>query len=149
MDWQLSLKCIQMKKIFTLSILVTLLAFTFAGCGKNGYYYDDESYWLSQERGQVVYSSSSCNYYVVETNYGYTIIRSFSYFKPYERSIIYGDFSRPGTRDFYDRSSGNVFTGTVTDYWLNYYDAQMALDYYCPYGKGVRQFVNTDSTKMK
>ena len=46
-----------MKKIFTLSILVTLLAFTFTGCGKNGYYYDDESYWLSilADRAPVIF----------------------------------------------------------------------------------------------
>ena len=35
----------------------------------------------------------------------------------------------------YNYSSGVVFTGTVTDYWLSYTEAQDALDYYCPYGK--------------
>jgi hypothetical protein len=35
----------------------------------------------------------------------------------------------------YNYSTGVVFTGTITDYWLSYNDAQDALDYYCPYGK--------------
>ncbi|HPG11786.1 MAG TPA: hypothetical protein PLU37_09665 [Chitinophagaceae bacterium] len=131
-----------MKKIFTLSI-VSLAVFVFSSCSRD-YYYDggfDESYWLSKEAGEVVYSDSYCNYYVVETYYGYTIIRSTGY-KPYEGSLVYGNFSNLGTREFYNRSSGFLFTGAVTDYWLSYTDAQYALDYYCPlYGKGVtREF---------
>ena len=59
---------------------------------------------------------------------------------------MYGNFSAAGTRDMYNRSSGVVFTGTVTDYWLSYTDAQYALDYYCPVGKGVtREFKKATS----
>lgn len=43
-------------------------------------------------------------------------------------------------RDLYNYSSRLVFTGTVTDYWLSYNDAQNAMDYYCPiYGKGTKR----------
>ncbi|KAK6020989.1 hypothetical protein OSTOST_13349 [Ostertagia ostertagi] len=91
-----------------------------------------EDYWLSRERGEVVYSDSYCNYYVVETASGYTLIRAYGSYKPYEGSIVYGDFSYTGTSDMYNRSSGVVFTGTVTDYWLSYYEAQDLIDYYCP-----------------
>lgn len=136
-----------MKRIFTLSAVVIFSALLLNSCVKNGVFYDDESYWLSRERGQVVYSSSTCNYYVVETNFGYTILRSYGSYKPYERDIVYGDFGYRGTRDMYNWSSGYVFTGTVTDYRLTYSEAQQALDYYCPYGKGERVFIKADALK--
>ena len=134
-----------MKRIFTLSALALTLTLTLASCVKDVYYDGggfDEGYWLSKERGEVVYSDSYCNYYVVETYYGYTIIRSYGGYKPFEGSIVYGNFSSAGTRDIYNRSSGVIFTGTITDYWLSYTEAQYALDYYCPlYGKGqTREF---------
>jgi hypothetical protein len=130
-----------MKKIFTLSVFAFFIAVFLQSCVKDGNYGISENYWLSKEKGEVVYSDSYCNYYVVETYNGYTIIRSNGY-KPAEGSLVYGDFSYAGTREIYNRSTGTIFTGTVTDYWLTYSGAQAALDYYCPiYGKGVvREF---------
>jgi hypothetical protein len=124
-----------MKKIFTISSIVLLSALFLAGCYKQDVGYD-ESYWLSRERGEVVYSDSYCNYYVVETAAGYTIIRSYGGYKPFEGDIVYGDFSYNGTQDIYNRSDGFVFTGTVVDYWLTYFEAQDAIDYYCPLPAG-------------
>lgn len=121
-----------MKKIFTLSAIALVAAFFLNSCVKQGYVNIDENYWLSKERGEVVYSDSYCNYYVVETYNGYAVIRSYGGYKPFEGSILYGNFSNAGTRDIYNRSSGIVFTGTVTDYWLTYNEALNALDYYCP-----------------
>ena len=130
-----------MKRIFTLSALALTLSVFFASCVKTyvGNGPDDESYWLSKEQGEVVYSDTYCSYYVVETYNGYTVIQAFGSYKPYEGTIVYGNFSNRGTRDFYDYTSGYVFTGTVTDYWLSYLEAQDALDYYCPYGKGTTE----------
>ena len=119
-----------MKKIFTLSILTIGLVVFFTGCVKDRGYID-ESYWLSKERGEVVYSDSYCQYYIVETAYGYTVLRAFSGYKPYEGTVVYGNFSNYGTRDFYNRSNGIVFTAEVQDYWLTYFEAQDAVDYYC------------------
>jgi len=119
-----------MKKIFTLSILTIGLVIFLTGCVKDRSYVD-ESYWLSKERGQVVYSDSYCQYYIVETIDGYTVLRAFSGYKPYQGAVVYGNFSNYGTRDFYDRSSGIVFTAEVQDYWLSYFEAQDAVDYYC------------------
>ncbi len=124
-----------MKKIFTLSVITVLTALLFAGCVKERIPFD-ESYWLRQERGEVVYSDSYCSYYVVETNYGYTILRAWGNAQPYEGSVLYGDFGRYGNRDFYNRSSGIVIPGEVVEYDLSYTDAQYALDDYCPYAKG-------------
>ena len=137
-----------MKKIFTLSVIALTLFLVSCTKDRGGYYEEvDERYWLSKERGEVVYSDSYCSYYVVETYNGYTVIRSNGY-KPYEGAIIYGDLSFQGTREFYNRSSGTIFTGTVTDYWLSYMEAQDALDYYCPLGKGAtRVFSKADNGK--
>ena len=80
-----------------------------------------------------MHSDPSCQYFVVETVYGYTVLRSFSGYKPYEGSIVYGNFSNIGTRDYYNRSSGSLFTAEVKEYWLTYFEAQDAIDYYCYY----------------
>jgi hypothetical protein len=119
-----------MKKIFTLSIITIGLVIFFTSCVKNREYVD-ESYWLSKERGEVVLSDPYCQYFVIETNSGYSILRSYNGYKPYEGSIVYGNFSNYGTRDYYDRSSGVVYTFEVIEYWLTYYDAQNAINYYC------------------
>lgn len=119
-----------MKKIFTLSIMTIGLVLFFTGCVKNREYID-ESYWLTKERGEVVLSDHYCNYYVVETDYGYTILRAVNGYKPYEGTTVYGNFSHYGTRDYYNRSNGVIFTAEVQEYWLSYYDAQSGIEYYC------------------
>jgi hypothetical protein len=119
-----------MKRIFTITSFVILTAIVIAGCSKRDYYYD-EDYWLSKERGEVVYSDSFCPYYVVETYNGYTVVRSADGYAPYEGSIIYGDLSRLGTRDLYNRSDGSIIRGEVTDYWLTYGEAQYLIDHLC------------------
>ncbi len=137
-----------MKRIFTLSLSFLLATVFLTSCVRETVYDNNESYWLSKEMGEVVYSDPYCNYFVVETYNGFNIIRSYGGYKPYEGSIVYGNFSAAGTRDLYNRSSGVIFTGTITDYWLSYTDAQYALDYYCPVGKGaVREFKKATSLK--
>lgn len=139
-----------MKKIFTLSASLILAIILFSSCVKEHVAVNNENYWLSKEEGQVVYSDPYCNYYVVETYYGYNIIRAYAGYKPYEGDIVYGNFSSIGTRDMYNFSERLVFTGTVTDYWLSYNEALDALDYYCPlYGKGGEKRVFKESTIIK
>jgi hypothetical protein len=117
-----------MKKIFTFSALAIMIALVFTSCVKQVPF--NEGYWLSKERGEIAYSSSSCPYYVVETINGYTVIRSIGS-RPYEGDILYGDFSYHGVNDIYDRTEGIIVSGDVKDYWLTYSGAQEALDYYC------------------
>jgi hypothetical protein len=119
-----------MKKIFTLSIVAIGLFVFFTGCYKDRQYID-ESYWLSKERGEIVLSDPYCQYYVVETDNGYSVLRSYDGYRPTEGSIVYGNFSNYGTRDYYNRSNGMIYTAEVKEYWLNYYDAQNAINYYC------------------
>lgn len=138
-----------MKKIFTLAFSVLVASLFLTSCIRESFPDTNENYWLSKERGEVVYSDSYCNYFVIETYYGYTIVRAYAGYKPYEGSIVYGNFSSTGTKDIYNRSGGIIFTGTITDYWLSYNDAQYALDYYCPltYGKSTREFKKSSFTK--
>lgn len=126
-----------MKKIFTLSAVLLTATIFLSSCYRDTIPANNDNHWLSKEQGEVVYSDSYCNYYVIETYNGFAVVRAYGSYKPFEGSIVYGNFSAQGTRDMYNYSSRVVFTGTVTDYWLSYVEAQDALDYYCPvYGKG-------------
>ena len=137
-----------MKRIFTLSAVVLGVALFLSSCVRDSVPPNNQNYWLSKERGEVVYSDSYCNYFVVETYNGYTIVRAYGSYKPYEGATVYGNFSTSGTKDMYDYSSNYVFTGTVTDYWLSYAEAQDALDYYCPlYGKGATRVFKKSTIK--
>lgn len=140
-----------MKKIFTLSAFVLSISIFLASCVKSTVYTGiDEGYWLSKERGEVVYSDPYCSYYVVETYYGFNIVQANGGYRPAEGSFVYGNFSARGTRDMYNRSAGYIFTGTVTDYWLTYTEAQDALDYYCPLaGKGATRTFKTSTIKQE
>ena len=91
----------------------------------------DESYWLNQERGVVAYSDYTCDYFIVETYNGFSVMRSWGGFTPQRGSVLYGDFSRVGNRTFYNRSEGFLVQGDVRDYWLSYYAAIDQLDWYC------------------
>ena len=118
-----------MKRIFTFSIIAIFIGTLFTSCVKT---VNDDQYWLSKERGQVVYSSPTCPYYVVEAQRGYTVIRAYNVNdRPYTGDIIYGDLSYYGSRQFYNYTDGTLFNGEVVEYWLTYSEAQSALDYYC------------------
>jgi len=92
-----------MKKIFTLSATFLLAAILLISCRKTDVIVsNNENYWLNQEEGEVVYSDAACNYWVVETYNGYTVIQSSSFNKPYEGDLIYGNFSSRGTRVMYN-----------------------------------------------
>jgi hypothetical protein len=140
-----------MKSIFTLSATFLLSIVLLSSCAKNDVIAtNNESYWLNQEEGEVVYSDPSCNYWVVETYNGYTVIQSSYANKPYEGDLIYGNLSNRGTRDFYNFQGKFVFTGTAIEYWLSYNEALDVLDYYCPlYGKSTTPRVLKQSTKIK
>lgn len=134
-----------MKRIFTLSALFMTVVVLLASCVKRSDQYFDENYWLSKERGVVVYSSGACSYYVVETFRGYTVIRSGDGYMPFEGDIVYGNLSNNGSRDLYNYSDRSLMRGNIIEYWLDYFDAQDAIDYYCGY-YGLN---NTDKTLSK
>lgn len=139
-----------MKKIFTYSGLVVLVAIVVASCTRRAHYdYDDgRDYWLSKENGFVVYSDAFCPYIVVETYYGYTIMRHTGGLAPYEGDEIFGDLSRRGYRQFYNYEDGSIFTGEVTDYWLTYREAQYIIDNLC-YGYYRGESGNVEKKQIK
>lgn len=140
-----------MKKLFTLSAVFFLAVVLLSSCAKDRVVViDNESYWLNQEQGEVVYSDPSCSYWVVETYNGYNVIYSNSFNRPYEGDLIYGNFSSRGPRDLYNYSGKFVFVATVSDYWLTYNQALDVLDYYCPlYGKPAQPRVFKEATKIQ
>ncbi len=137
-----------MKKIFTLSIITAITALFITGCVRDSVD-DSENYWLTKERGEVVFRDANCGYFVVETNYGYTIIQAMGGYRPYEGSIIYGDFGVYGVRNFYNYSSGIVITGDIVEVDLTYTEAQLAVDYYCPYTVGYKIKQNAVSSEKQ
>ena len=51
-----------MKKLFTLSATILLSVILLSSCRKTDVIVtNNESYWLNQEEGEVVYSDPSCN----------------------------------------------------------------------------------------
>ena len=120
-----------MKKIFTYSIVAVLAAVLFTSCAKERVH-DDRSFWLSQESGDVAYSNNSCGLYVVETNYGYTVIQNLDGLRTYEGDVMYGNFGGYGSRDFFNYTADLIIRGNVVEYDLSFNAALDALDYYCP-----------------
>ena len=139
-----------MKKIFILSASFLLAIFVLNSCVKERVVVaNNDNYWFSKEQGEIVYSDSYCNYFVVATYNGYNIVRTYAGSQPYEGDIVYGNFSNTGTRDMYNSSGRFVFTGAVVEYWLSYNQALDALDYYCPiYGKGIEKRTFKESIKV-
>ncbi len=111
-----------MKKLAFLVLPVVLLL---ASCSKQELVAPpvDEAVWLGRERGIVVASDFSCDYFVVETMRGYTVMRSWGGSAPFRGSVIYGDLSRWGVQTFYNRSDRYLFNADVRDYWLSYFQA--------------------------
>lgn len=140
-----------MKSIFTLGTSFLLAIILLSSCSKSDVIAtNNESYWLNQEEGEVVYSDPSCGYWVVETYNGYTVIQSSAVNQPYEGDLIYGNLSNRGTRDLYNFQGKFVFRCTAIEYWLSYNEALDVLDYYCPiYGKSAIPRILKQATKIK
>lgn len=91
----------------------------------------DESYWLQRERGIVAYSDFQCDYYIVETYNGFSLMRAWGGFTPLRGSVVYGDLNRYGMQTIYNRSEGLLMQADVRDYWMTYWDAIDQMDWYC------------------
>jgi len=125
-----------MKKIALLFVPVLLV---FASCSKEDAVPAppiDESQWLSQERGIVVESDFSCEYFVVETTRGYSVLRNWGGGAPFRGSVIYGDLTGWGVKTFYNRSGRYLMNADVRDYWLPYFHALDQMQNLCvdPFG---------------
>jgi hypothetical protein len=91
----------------------------------------DETPWLTQDRALVVFSNFNCDYFAVQTQQGYSVMRSWGGRAPFEGSVLYGDFSRWGVRTFYNRSGGYLMRADVQEYWLSYFAAMDEIQFRC------------------
>jgi hypothetical protein len=119
-----------MKKILLLALPLVLLL---TSCRKDIVAGQpiDEGDWIYQERGVVVASDYVCPYFVVEAEYGYSVLKSWDGAIPYQGSVIYGDFSSWGVKRFYNRSERYLIDADVREYGLSYFDAVDEMDYQC------------------
>jgi hypothetical protein len=122
-----------MKLINRIGLLALVITVTLTACRKEDLPAQpiDENYWLQQERGVVVYNDFNCDFYIVETWRGYTVMRSFGGFVPFIGDVLYGDFSRWGNRVFYNRSARNLMRADVRDYWLSWFRARDIVGFEC------------------
>ncbi len=124
-----------MKKLF---VFILPLLFIAAGCSKQELVGPpvDPTPWLSKERGIVVGSDFSCDYFVVETVRGYSVLRSWGGSPPFSGSVLYGDFSNWGVKTIYNRSGGYLLNADVRDYWMPYFQAMDQVQQLCsgPFG---------------
>lgn len=91
----------------------------------------DESVWLQKERGVVVASDFNCDYFVVETQRGYSVMRNWGGFAPFRGTVLYGDLSSWGVKTIYNRSEGYLMNADVRDYWMSYFQALDQMQYSC------------------
>lgn len=119
-----------MKKWILLLLPATLLM---ASCTKGDLPVPpvNEEVWLTKERGVVVSNNFTCDFFVVETAFGYSVLRSWGGFAPMPGSVVYGDLNRWGVRSFYVRTEGRIVTADVRDFRLGYFHALDAINWYC------------------
>jgi hypothetical protein len=121
-----------MKRI---ALLIFPLFLLFSSCSKNDAEMlpINEGEWLSKERGIVVASDFSCDFYVVETRDGYLLLRAWGGFPPQYGAVLYGDFSNWGVNRFYNRSEGYLLDAEVRDYRSSYFSAVDQMNWNCSY----------------
>ncbi len=91
----------------------------------------NEADWLQQPRGIVVESGGfSCDYFIVQNQWGYSLLRSFGS-SPFVGATVYGQHTSWGTYTFYNRSGGYLFNASVEDYGLSYFAALDQMQWYC------------------
>jgi hypothetical protein len=76
--------------------------------------------WVFAAEGTVVFNRSGCrDYFVVETNMGYTILEWFGGHDPSEGARIVGDYNHYGMKDVYDVTAQQPIRVWVEDYDLS------------------------------
>jgi hypothetical protein len=91
----------------------------------------DESEWLQKDRGFVVASSFNCDFFVVETARGYSVLRNWGGFAPIRGAVLYGNHDSFGLQTFYNRSEGYLMNADIRDRYLGYFQAIDQANWYC------------------
>ena len=74
-------------------------------------------------KGVVVFTRSSCDYYIVETQSGFALLEWYGGYTPDQGDVIVGDFESYGMKDIYDVTADSDTTVWVEDYFLSQEDA--------------------------
>jgi hypothetical protein len=119
-----------MKKAFTFSSLLILSVLLFSGCYKRDVIVS-EDYWLAKERARlfIVIVTATIMWWRRPAAIRWSVLMAVINLLKEASFMVTSASGEPS--DFYNRSSGVVFTAVVTDYWLTYAEAQDAIDYYC------------------
>jgi hypothetical protein len=91
----------------------------------------NESEWLQKERGFVAASSFDCDFFVVETAYGYSVMRNWGGFAPISGAVLYGNHNSFGVQTFYNRTEGYLMNADIRDRYLSYFQAMDMANWYC------------------
>lgn len=70
-------------------------------------------------RGRVVYKSNRCDYFIVETLAGYTVLEWYGGNVPDKGDIIVGNFESYGFKDIYNVTAESDLRVWVEEYWLS------------------------------
>jgi hypothetical protein len=120
-----------MKKIWLLFLPLTVWL---ASCSKEDLVQRppiNESEWLNKDRALVVSSDFQCDYYVVETQRGYALMRNWGGISPIPGAVLYGNFDRFGVQTFYNRSERYLMNADIREYTFSYFQALDQVNWYC------------------
>ena len=70
-------------------------------------------------KGVVVYYKSGCDYYVVETDKGFSLLEWYGGNDPSEGDVIVGDYEAYGMKDIYNLTADSETTVWVEEFWLS------------------------------
>jgi hypothetical protein len=73
---------------------------------------------LGRNKGEVVLKKIGCDYYIVETSMGYSLLEWYGGYDPDEDDILYGNLNAYGFKDI-TTESGNSSRAWIDDYMLS------------------------------
>ncbi len=82
-------------------------------------------------KGEVVYHATGCDYFLVETKMGLTVLEWFGGNDPARGDLLAGDFESYGMHDAYNLTADSDLTVWVEDYWLSVDQALETLSQNC------------------
>lgn len=75
-------------------------------------------YGLTRNKGVVSFYPAGCDYFIVESSLGYSLMQHYYGFDPYEGDTVYGDLNSYSFKDL-TTSSGNSIRVWIDDYMLS------------------------------
>jgi hypothetical protein len=70
-------------------------------------------------QGIVVFYKSGCDYYIVETNMGYSLLEWYGGNDPSEGDVLVGDYESYGMKTIYNVTANSGTKVWVEDFWLS------------------------------